>query len=176
MTAQTSTRRKAQPDSAKAVKANRQTGPDSQAESGIGGRVTTLGATVSDVAASAAEEVKDRAIAGAESLRQAAGDRAASARDATAEAGERLSGSLRKAAGSNPDGSLAARALTLAADGFAAAAERVDGATLSSVVADARALARRHPAATATLAAAAGFALVRLLKAAPEEVDADTTA
>ncbi|MEZ5797526.1 MAG: hypothetical protein R3D63_08750 [Paracoccaceae bacterium] len=134
-----------------------------------GDTALTLGETVRDVAASAVEEVKVRALHGAETLRRAATERAADVRDATAEAGEKIVDTLRTAADKTGATGYASRALNLAADGLSTAAQKLDGASVRSVAQDARDFARRNPATTVTLAALAGFALVRLMRAAPAD-------
>ena len=137
-------------------------------------RAESAASEVKDRAGAAAGELKDRAeaavahmrdsaVRSAETLRDAAVDRAAEARDSVADAGIRLSDSLNRAAESGDPASLSSRALSMVAGGIAEAAEGLNGASLSSLLADGRALARRHPVACAVGAAVVGFALVRLL-------------
>jgi ElaB/YqjD/DUF883 family membrane-anchored ribosome-binding protein len=120
-----------------------------------------------DTAAHMADEVKNRAAGVMETARDAAVSKAEEARIAAADAGDRLSDQLRDAAERQPEDSFSARALSLVAGGISDLSRKVDSTSVSQAMSDARELARRHPVATATVAAAVGFALMRLLRAAP---------
>ncbi len=137
--------------------------------SGLKDRAGTAVGDIKDRAETAVTEVRDRVVHTAETLKDAAAERAGAARDSVADAGIRLSDSLNRAAESGDPSSLSSRALSMVAGGIAEAAKGLNGATLSSMLADGRALARRHPVACAVGAAVVGFALVRLLGGSSHE-------
>ncbi len=131
------------------------------------GKIASAAETVKDTAASVASDVKDRAAGVMEQARDSAMNKAGEARAAAVDVGQRLSDTLREAADRQPQDSFSARALTLMAGGLSDMAQKVDSTNLSQAMSDARDLARRHPVATATVAAAVGFALMRLIRAVP---------
>lgn len=130
-------------------------------------RITDAAEAVKDTAASVASDVKDRAAGLVETAKDSAMHKADEARSAAVDAGHRLSDTLREAAERQPEDSFAAKAMTLVAGGLSDLTRKMDSTSVSQAMAEARDIARRHPVATATVAAAVGFALMRLVRAMP---------
>jgi len=130
-------------------------------------RIAGAAEAVKDTAASVASDVKDRAAGLVENAKDTAIHKADEARTAAVDAGHRLSDTLREAAERQPQDSFAARAMTLMASGLSDMTGKMDSTSVSQAMAEARDMARRHPVATATVAAAVGFALMRLVRAMP---------
>jgi ElaB/YqjD/DUF883 family membrane-anchored ribosome-binding protein len=114
---------------------------------------------------STAERVKNTVRKGVETAKDTAAERADQARKALSDTGHRLSDTLLNAAENAPADSLTSRTLHAAANGLSEASRRVENVSLDTIYADARELARRNPVATAAIAAVAGFALMRMMRA-----------
>ncbi len=117
--------------------------------------------TVRDLAADVSSQAADTAAA----VRDSAVERLDDARDALSDSGDRLAETLRRAAEEPAPGSMQARVLSAVAGGVSSAAHTLRDRSMSEMVADVRALARRNPGAFAAGAAVAGFALARFLRA-----------
>lgn len=121
--------------------------------------------TVRDVAA----DVSSQAAHIGAKMRDGAVEHLDDARDALSESGDRLAQTLRRAAEEPASGSVQSRVLTAVAGGVSTAANTLRDRSVSDIVADVRALARRNPGAFAAGAAVAGFALARFLRASSEQ-------
>lgn len=138
----------------------------------IGDLASEAGDNAASAVESAAERMKSSVLKGVESAKEAAVDRATQAQHAISETGQRLSDSLMAAAEKSSPDSMTSKTLTMAANGLSEAARRVDNVSLSTLATDARELARRNPMAAAALAAVAGFAVARMMRASSSHRDA----
>jgi hypothetical protein len=120
--------------------------------------------TAKDTVLNLASDVKTQAVDTAAAVRDSAVERLGDARDALSESGDRLAETLRRAAEEPVAGSVQARVLSAVAGGVSSAASTLRDRSVSEMVADVRALARRNPGAFAAGAAVAGFALARFLR------------
>lgn len=118
-----------------------------------------------DAVRNLASDVASQAADTAAAVRDSAVERLDDARDALSESGDRLAETLRRAAEEPVAGSMQARVLSAVAGGVSSAASTLRDRSVSEIVADVRALARRNPGAFAAGAAVAGFALARFLRA-----------
>ena len=134
-------------------------------KSKIGDVAHEAGENAASAVESAAERVKSSVLKGVDAAKEAAVERANQAQHAISETGQRLSDSLLAAAEKAPADSMTSKTLTMAANGLSEAARKVENISLSTVVSDARELARRNPMAAAALAAVAGFAVMRMMRA-----------
>lgn len=112
-----------------------------------------------------ASDLASQAAHTAAAVRDGAVERLDEARDALSESGDRFAETLRRAAEEPVAGSVQARVLSAVAGGVASAASTLHDRSVSQMVDDMRALARRNPWAFAAGAAVAGFALARFLRA-----------
>ena len=150
--------------------------------------------TRKDIEHSASDTAKDVKKAGQEALAavksgvsEAASEAKKAARDeveTTAEAGkdmvadqgQRLASELRDAAESRGEDSFQGRLLDTVASGVSDISERLRGRSLSSILEQTEAFARRNPGAFVAGAAIAGFALARFARASDgPRHDSDTT-
>lgn len=112
-----------------------------------------------------ASDISAQASDAMAAVRDTAKDRLDEARDALSESGDRLAETLRRAADEPTSGSVQSRVLSAVAGGVSSAADTLRDRSVSDIVADVRALARRNPGAFAAGAAVAGFVLARFLQA-----------
>lgn len=118
-----------------------------------------------DTVRTLASEVSSKAGETVSAVRDSAVNHLDDARDALSESGDRFAETLRRAAEEPAAGSMQARVLSAVAGGVSSAASTLHSRSVSEMVADVRALARRNPGAFAAGAAVAGFALARFLRA-----------
>lgn len=144
----------------KNMKDNIQDGADATLKS-ASDAATAVNDTVRDIASDVSAKAADTGAA----LRDGAVDRFDEARDALTDSGDRLAETLRRAAEEPASGSVQSRVLSAVAGGVSTAANTLRDRSVSDIVADVRALARRNPGAFAAGAAVAGFALARFLRA-----------
>jgi hypothetical protein len=123
-----------------------------------------------EAGAAIASDLKSRAADAVGAARDAVADRAGHMADAVSDAGVRLADKVKDVADKAEGEGFPARALHLAAGGLSDAAKGLSGQSLATLLADTRAFARRNPALFVLGAAAAGFALMRLMKTS----DSDT--
>lgn len=124
-------------------------------------------AIASDLKARATDTLgaaRDRASETLGAARDAVADRAGHMADAVSDAGVRLADKVKDVADTAEAEGFPARALHLVAGGISDAAKAVSGQSLSTMLADTRAFAQRNPVIFVLGAAAAGFALMRLMK------------
>ncbi len=115
--------------------------------------------------AGSAAEVASEAVG---SVRTAVADRVDSARDALSETGDRLAETLRRAAEHADVNALKDGVAAAVSTGVAATATALRERSVTELVDDIHAAARRHPGLFMAGAALAGFALARLLTSSRE--------
>ncbi|NHB76006.1 hypothetical protein [Rhodobacter calidifons] len=142
-----------------------------------------MGAAAGEMAASAAEaaetgvetvrrkaaDARDTLVSGAgavlESARDVALDKADAVRETLSDAGARLAATLERASVDRTVDVLPARVLSTVAEGLSSASRSLRERSVGELATDVRALARRHPGAFMAVAAVAGFAAARFLRA-----------
>lgn len=121
--------------------------------------------TVKRKAADARAAIASGAGAALETARDVALEKADAMRETLSDAGERLAATLERASADGPADVLPARVLSTVADGLSSASEALRNRSVGELGADVRALARRHPGAFMAVAAVAGFAAARFVRA-----------
>jgi len=124
-----------------------------------------------DTVRNLASDVSAQAADTAAAVRDGAVERLDDARDALSDSGDRLAETLRRAAEEPVAGSMQSRVLSAVAGGVSSAASTLRDNSVSDIVGDIRALARRNPGAFAAGAAVAGFALARFLRSSSHDRD-----
>lgn len=127
-------------------------------------KVQAAAAATREAGAAIASDLKSRAADAVGAARDAVADRAGHMADAVSDAGVRLAGKVKDVADKAEGEGFPARALHLAAGGLSEAAKGLNGQSLSALLSQTRAFAQRNPALFVLGAAAAGFALMRLMK------------
>jgi hypothetical protein len=115
--------------------------------------------------AAARDGVSDAASEAAAALHGEAESRAEAGKDMVADQGQRLADDLREAAQSRGGDSFQGRLLDTVASGVEDVSAGLRGRTLSSIIEQTEAFARRNPGAFVAGAAIAGFALARFARA-----------
>lgn len=143
--------------------------------SAVKDKVQAAASATRDAGAAIASDLKARATDTIGAARDAVTDRAGHVAEAVSDAGTRLAGKLRDVADQAEGEGFPARALHLVAGGLSDAAKGLSNQSISTLLADTRAFARRNPAIFVLGAAVAGFALMRLIKAGDSDERADAT-
>ena len=142
-------------------------------DAGVKDKMKAAASATKEAGAAIAEDLKARAAGTFEAAKEAVADRAGGMADQVSDAGVRLADKLRDAAGSTEPDGFPARALNLMANGLSEAARGLNARSLSSIMSDTRAFARRNPTLFVLGAAVAGFALMRMVKASDTEPTAE---
>lgn len=121
--------------------------------------------TVKRKAADARAAIASGAGAALGTARDVALEKADAVRETLSDAGERLAATLERASTDRPADVLPARVLSTVADGLSSASQALRDRSVGELTADVRALARRHPGAFMAVAAVAGFAAARFVRA-----------
>ena len=121
--------------------------------------------TVKRKAADARAAIASGAGAALGTARDVALEKADAVRETLSDAGERLAATLERASTESPADLLPARVLSTVADGLSSASQALRDRSVGELTADVRALARRHPGAFMAVAAVAGFAAARFVRA-----------
>ncbi len=133
-------------------------------------KVQAAATATKEAGAAIASDLKARAGETLGAARDAVADRAGHVADAVSDAGTRLADKIKGVADQAEGEGFSARALHLVAGGLSDAAKGLSNQSLSTLLADTRAFARRNPAIFVLGAAVAGFALMRMIKAGDAEV------
>lgn len=134
-------------------------------------KVSDAAGVAKDTVLNLASDMSEKAVDTAAAVRDGAVERLDDARESLSDSGDRLAETLRRAAEEPVAGSMQSRVLSAVAGGVSSAASTLRESSVSDIVADIRALARRNPGAFAAGAAVAGFALARFLRASNRDSD-----
>lgn len=134
-------------------------------------KVQAAATATKEAGAAIASDLKARASETVSAARDAVADRAGQMADAVSDAGSRLADKIKDVADTTGAEGFPARALNLVAGGLSDAAKAVNGQSLSTLLSDTRAFAQRNPLIFALGAAAAGYALMRLMKSGDAMAD-----